>query len=272
MSLITVSQGLGSDGTAITRRVTAILKQELYDDSRLKAEALRMGLHADKLKGFDEKAPGFFDRLLGRKPEVYLDLMQAVVYEVARRGEGIIVGHGSQVLLREFDCALHVLISGSMPARIRNLMTRQGLSHDVAAKLIVKNDSEKQGFFQYAYHKDWKDPSLYDLCINPEKIGMEQAAELIAATARSPELKACSLKALDAMETLSQAKKVEAALAENDMDSSLLNVDVPQKGVAHIRGVVSTREEQDQIKAIVASVPGIQEVRLEVSVMSRAFA
>ena len=270
MSLITVSQGIGSEGHRIAHQVAAAIQLPLYDDSKLKEEALAMGLHAEQLKGFDEKAPGFFDSILNRKPEIYLDLMQSVIFEVARRGEGVIVGHGSQVLLHDFDCALHVLIQSTMENRIRSLMDVQGLSREAAARLIHKSDNEKEGFFQFAFHRDWNDPSLYDLCITTAKIGIEQASHLIVSTARAPETKACSLNAVLAMERLSQKKQIEAALIERDIPLALLHVEVPEKGVAHLSGAVATEEDRRRIEAITRAVSGISQVRMDVSV-ARAY-
>lgn len=36
--------------------------------------------------------------------------MEEVIYEGAEKGQGIILGHSSQLLLRDFRCALHVRI------------------------------------------------------------------------------------------------------------------------------------------------------------------
>jgi hypothetical protein len=79
MSLITITHAIGSDGLAIAQNVAAGLNLELFDDSRLREEAMRMGLRSEELKGFEEKAPDWFDRLWGSKPEIYLNLMESVI-------------------------------------------------------------------------------------------------------------------------------------------------------------------------------------------------
>jgi cytidylate kinase len=62
MSLITVTTSIGCGATAVSRKVADDLKIDLYDDERLQQEALNMGYSSQDLKGFDEKAPGLFDR------------------------------------------------------------------------------------------------------------------------------------------------------------------------------------------------------------------
>jgi cytidylate kinase len=264
MSLITISQGIGCQGNEIARKVSESLQIELYDDSRLKEEARRTGLHSEQLKAFDEKAPGYFDRMLSRRPEIYVDLMVAVVYEVARRGNGVIIGHGSQVLLHDFGCALHVLIYAGVLSRTTRLMRQMKLPMEVAEKLIRKSDSEKKGFFQFAFQKEWNDPALYDICLNPEKVGIEQSARLIIETARNPKITSCSLHALDAMERLSQTKKIEAVLLANGISNTTIRVDVPERGTAHITGAVYNSADQQRLPDLVKRVPGISEVRVDV--------
>ena len=185
MPLITITQSIGSDGLAVARRVAEHLHVGLYDDPKLREEAIRMGLDSGKLDGFQEKAPTWFNRLMGDKPEVYAHLIGSVIYEAARSGDGVIVGHGSQVLLKDFSRAMHVLVTATTESRISNLMG-QNLTREAAEKLIRKSDRQNKEFFRFTFHRHWDDPSLYDLCINPGKIGIERASQTIVETARYP--------------------------------------------------------------------------------------
>lgn len=261
---------MGSGGTVIADHVAEKLNLELYDDQRLQQEALDMGLRADELKGLDEKAPGFFDRLWGTKPELYLDLMESVVYEVARRGEGVILGHGSQLLLRDFGCALHVLIHASHVSRLERVIDVHGVSREVAEKLIEKSDHEREGFLRYAFHMDANDPSLYDLVINTEKMGTDGAEALIMEVARSQKIKECSISALESMERLSLGKKVQAEFLRNQFDLSLLHLEVGDKGVVYIRGLTRSQEKAQKLVDLARSVPGVNDVKSEVMVMPKA--
>lgn len=271
MSLITISQNLGSGGMAIARQVAAELKIDLYDDSRLQAEALKLNIRSDAIKKLDKKAPRLFDRILGINPDVYLDLMQAVVYEASRHGRGVIIGHGSQILLRDFGCALHVRVHASRARRVQNLMKEQNLNQESAEKLIRKSDSERNGFFQFAFQRDLDDPSLYDLIINTEKIGNNVAAKTIIDLAASEEISSCSLTALEAMEKISQTKKVEAVLLENDINLTMLHVEVPQKGTVHINGMTVTQDEKDRILKAIQAMPEITNFESNINVASGVY-
>jgi cytidylate kinase len=225
-----------------------------------------MGIRSEDVKHIDEKAPGFFDRVFSNKHDVYLNFMEAVVYEVAREGEGVIIGHGSQMLLRDFGCALHVRVHASAATRVSRIMRGKGLGLEAAEKLLRKEDHEKSGFFRFAFHLDWNDPSLYDLVINTEKMSEESAARLVIETARSGEISSCSLTAIDAMDRLALEKKIHAALLWNNVNLSLLYIEVPEKGVARISGFSYNEEEKNRIIDIMREVPGISDVRAELAV------
>jgi cytidylate kinase len=257
---------------AIAGLVADELKLELYDDRRLEEEATKLGIQPEDLRELDEKAPGLFSRILSIKPRVYLDLLQAVVYEVARGGQGIILGHGSQVLLRDFGCALHVRIHASESSRIESLMKERGLSREAAGKLIRKTDHERRGFLQFAFHKDWKDPSLYDVVVNRDKLSTGLAAQIIIQAARSQEIKECSLTALESMEKLSLARRIEAAVLENRQihdafRPDILNIEVPEKGTVRITGVAHAEDAKERLVEVVRGVPGVAKVKAEIVVV-----
>jgi cytidylate kinase len=256
MALITVSGGMGCGADKVARFVADKTKMPLYDDQKLQIEAIKLGLRSQELKGFDEKAPGFFDSLRGYNPELYIDLMESVIYEVSRSGNGVILGHGSQLLLRDFGCALHVLVLASEDYRIKQVMANHGLSEKAAEKMIAKSDSERRGFMRFAFKMDLDDMSLYDLVINPEKLGVEVQA-----------VKECSLTALETMERMALLKKVQAALLKEHFGSAQFNVDVPEKGLVHLFGFAVNEEKKKQMIAAVKKVAGVSKVKDEIGIL-----
>jgi cytidylate kinase len=258
---------MGCGGEKIAKIVAEKLNLKLYDDPQIHEEAIKMGIRPEELKNIDEKAPGFFDSLWRHNPQMFIDLLESVVYGVARKGEGVIIGHGSQILLRDFGCAMHVLIYASEPFRVQQVMSQRGLSKEAAGKLTHKNDHERKGFMKYAFHMDWTDISLYDLVINPGKIGFEGAAQLIVEAAASPEVKECSITALDTMDRLSLAKKIEAELMRNDFNLTNFSIEVEEKGHAHITGFASSKEEKLRLVEAVKKVSGVTEVETSIGTM-----
>ena len=69
--LITISRGIGCGGMIIARLVAEGLNLELFDDHKLEKELIEMGIRPKDIEDMDEKAPGLFDRILNKKPEVF---------------------------------------------------------------------------------------------------------------------------------------------------------------------------------------------------------
>jgi cytidylate kinase len=263
MPLITVTTSIGCGAMSVSQKVADDLKIELYDDQRLQQVALTMGYSSEDLKGFDEKAPGLFDRLLRRRPEIYNELMAAVIYEVAHRDEGIIIGHGATYFLKDFSCALHLRMHTSQQYRIRRLIDQLKISPDTALKMIENRDNELKAFLDFLFQIDWNDFSLYDLVINVDKLGIDTAAEMIVNLAQAETIRECSLAALESMEKLSLLKKVEAAVMKDNINPQELQIDVPEPGVVKLTGLINPMRTVAGVTEVIESVAGVEKVICE---------
>ena len=261
MALITITTGIGCCGPAIARRVAEGLGIPLYDDEKLREESIVLGFSSKDLKSLDEKAPGFFSRVLEFKPTSYLELLEAVVYEISHRGEGVIIGHGAQFLLRDFGCALHTRIYSSEENRLEDLISSYNISRAAAVKTIRGDDSSKRGFMHYAFDMDWDDPALYDLIINKDKLGIEATADLVISVARSEIIDACSLQALETMQRFGLKKLVDTTIKKTSLGAKNMYIEVPERGVVVLTGLINPLESKDVLLAAVKAVPGVTEVR-----------
>lgn len=268
MALITVTANFGSGGEKIARRVSKELGLDFYNDPKLQEKALAMGISHKDLEGFDEKAPRLFDRLFTTKPALYLDLLGSVVYDVASKGNGVIVGHGSQIFLKDFNCAFHIMIHASEETRSRRLTRENKISEEAAADLVRRMDKRLEDFSRYAFKRDWNDPSGYDLMINLDKIGEDWAVKLITELAGSDEIKTCSLKALEEMEASSLQRKVEAVMIKNDLTTPFTNitVHVHERGKVHLTGWTYGEDERSHALKLARDVPGVSQVTSDIIV------
>jgi len=270
MSLITITHNYGSNGMDVARKVAQELDWKLFDDRELQESIRQRGIAPEEIKQLDGRAPGYWDAFFKSRPQVFVNVLESVIYDVARKGDGVIIGHGSQVLLRHFDCAFHVRLFSSESQRADDLAAQHGLSREAALKLIRKHDREQAGFFKYAFQLDLDDAGLYDLIINTQKFDVGTAAGLVISAARSEDIRACSLNVLESMERLSLEKKIHAALVENRIDPASIVVEVLEKGVARIAGFSSSDEDKKRIESVVGRVPGVSKVVSGVGVLRGA--
>jgi hypothetical protein len=68
------------------------------------------------------------------------------------------------------------------------------------------------------------------------------------------------------MERMALRKRIKVTLLKSNLKRSILQMDVPEKGVTHIRGWTSTQGTYDRVIDILNSVPGVIRVQADIVV------
>jgi len=267
MHFITISQMLGTDGEKIARKVASDLRYAFYGEQELFKAAEELDVLAD-VKELDEKAPSFLERLFSEKPKVHLDRLQSVIYDVAKKGDAVFSGRGSQLLLNSFSCAFHVLVVGSHEKRLERVMKEIGLGREAAEKMISRSDQEKRDFIQFAFSEDWLNFHLYDLILNTDKLSLGSAAKAIIDSVQSEEIKDCARDSVNTFGKLSLQRRIESAFLEAGAPSSHLFFEVEDAENVRLYGFTSSKEEKGQIESMVKRVRGVREIRNEINVLT----
>jgi cytidylate kinase len=259
MYFITISEMLGTRGEQIARETAKSLNYTRYGEEELLKAADEMGFLGDVQK-LDEKGPTLLERLFSEKPKVYLDRLQSVIFEVAKKGDAVFFGKGSQLLLNSFGCALHVLVTGSMEKRIERIMQEKGVGKEIAEKMVERSDHDKKGFFRFAFNEDWLNPHLYDLILNTDKLSVESAVRMIVDAAKSDEIKACGIDSVRSLGKLSLHRKVESALLERGAMHQHLFFTVEDEDSVRLYGLVYTPDEKEAVGKIVKGIKDVKKV------------
>jgi cytidylate kinase len=259
MYFVTVSEMLGSGGENVARQVAEKLNYPFYAKEELFKVADEMGYLSD-LSHLELKSPHLLEKYFSDKPKIYLDRFQSVIYEVAKRGNALFFGKGSQLLLHQFDCALHVLVTGSMEKRVARLMRGTKIKKALAEKIIQTSDHDKAGFVKYAFDEDWLNPRIYDIIINTDKLNIESAVGLVCSAAQSEEIKSCSAGTVATLGRLSLERKIESALLEAGVLSLRVFYDVEDLQTIRFYGVVQTEEEKEAVINAARSIKDIKDI------------
>ena len=115
----------------------------------------------------------------------YLKFLQAAVDRLYERGNIIIVGRGSQAILRDRPNTLHVRTVAPLEARIRVVMERREVSSKEARDMIRKSDKRRAAYLRDNYDIDWDDITLYHFMINTGHTSQAAAARLIEQAVRN---------------------------------------------------------------------------------------
>jgi len=116
---------------------------------------------------------------------LYLDTMTSLIRELAARGDIVILGRGSQMILSDMPGALHALCVAPQKLRAHRLAEREEMGIDEALRRTQASDGARCGFYKKFWRVGLEDPKLYDLSIDTARLSFDIATDLIAAAARS---------------------------------------------------------------------------------------
>ncbi len=273
MKWITVSRRKGTQGSTIAQRVASELGYRRYDTDAINRMALELGV-LESVRAIDEQTPSRFQRIFSQRPTVYLARLASVLYELAKQGEGVFLGRGSHLLLRDFPCALHVWITASLETRIRTLLAR-GWTREAAARALKQSDDERSAVVKFAFGVDWADPARYDLVLNMDKLSVDLAVSTVLHVVRSPDISDASADALRTLGMLALARRAEAALLEAPVGqgfsaagfSASLTVTVVAPGTVRVSGDVETAEKKTAAETLLQAVKGVDAVENAIRVL-----
>jgi cytidylate kinase len=210
MAIITLSRQSGSWGDEIAARVCDLLNYRYFDKQLMLETAAEVGLGEAEVVDFSEdsyEVQDFISRLFRSGPRTVkhvivreeehglidpltdttlnetqcASLVRYAVLMAYQTGNTVIVGRAGQAILRDKPGVLHVRIVAPMDLRIQRLRA-QGMSgiSDIKAK-IGQQDRAAAEYLDRFFGIKWDDPANYHLLINTGMMGVEEAAQVIAA-------------------------------------------------------------------------------------------
>jgi CMP/dCMP kinase len=227
MAVITISRQFGCGGDEIADRVCEILGYHHFDRREIARAAVEAGFSEREIAGDSEsseqnyKYKKFVDHLLRRarpsftaKPhhseeisvreivseEQLLDdasslgIIQKAIKAAYHANNFLIVGRGSQMVLKDYPGVLSIRLEASLEMRIER--ARQYLKEErqsfypplenrrTAQELIAERDAASAAYVRHFYGVDWADPSLYHIVMNTSKFTIEKAAGMIVQMVR----------------------------------------------------------------------------------------
>lgn len=198
-NVITVSREYGSGGGIVAEMLSNRLDWKLVDRSLVTEVAQRAQIDPEVAARFDERVDPWFHRLVkslwrggyeGVASSVDTDVIDSeamtrigaeIVREAASMGHCVIVGRGSQCLLRNRKDTFHVSVFGPYKGKVQRLRELLPPGSDVE-RAIEEMDHWRATYIKRNFDKDWKDRRLYHLVIS-SGLGLETVADTILCAA-----------------------------------------------------------------------------------------
>lgn len=187
---IAISREAGVDATDLAKNIATKCGWKLLDRELLDYLAEQEHLSRLALEFVDERTVSWFHEMFGKWLEEqlvsqaeYVSRLGRLVLLAAQHESSIFVGRGVQFMLPR-KRGLVVRFIAPLKHRVENFRKSKGCDEHEAKRLIAEIDTNRQQFVQRYFHHDVTDPHLYDLVINLAHVPREEAAELVATTAK----------------------------------------------------------------------------------------
>lgn len=264
MSVIAISQELGSGGDRIGQAAAKRLEYEYADREIILAAANRYGVPESDLARLDEARPTLWERVRGGNRE-YLAAVTAILWEFAARDKVVIIGRGSPIILRGPSHVLRLRIVAPVGVRADRLVTGGAASRENALGTVRASDRERAARMRFLFDADWAASTIYDLTLNTEHWDETSATELIVWASQQPHFSSTP-QSLQRAADEALAARVRAALLFNARTRSLGIGVLASRGVVTISGAVQGLEAKRDAEAVAAAVDGVSRVSNEILV------
>jgi hypothetical protein len=193
---LTISRRIGSLGDAIAQEIAANMGWRICDREIVDYIAQNNHVRQSLVNELDEKARSMVYDMVQRmlqlpggdsfgSEEYHEALIKSLTY-LAARGQSIIVGRGSNFVLRDVYDGLHVRITAPYEVRARRLSKRWNVSIAEAQRRLKELDAERREFVREHFRADIDDPNAYDLIFDTNRLTVHQVASAILTVIRTP--------------------------------------------------------------------------------------
>ena len=260
MAVITISRGSFSGGRMLGERLAAKLGYRCVDRDAMVERAAASGVSAQELLDALLTAPNLLERLRHTRYK-YLALLQAALAEEVQSGNVVYHGNAGHLLLQGGGPVLCARVIAPREFRIAMAMGALRRSRDEAIAYVERVDEERRQWTRYLYGVEWEDISIYDVIINLEQLGIEQACEILAGMGKRRCFEATT-ECQEQMENLVLASRVKARLALVEATAHLEFEVAAAGGRVTIQANLSSPQEIVDARRIAESTPGVRSVDL----------
>ncbi|MBW2575782.1 MAG: cytidylate kinase-like family protein [Deltaproteobacteria bacterium] len=196
MAVITISKEFGTKSEKVASQAGQRLGYEYIGDhliaeiakelhvSESEAEMFRKTSQSRILRFVDRYTCSLVQKVVDREhgcldDKNYYETTKKLVQNVYEAGNAIILGWGSQCILRGKPNTLHVRLIKDEEKKIKEVMQNRNLEHKAAKALIERDESDLRVYIEHYFNEDWNAAHLYDLIIDMGKTSVEKAVDLI---------------------------------------------------------------------------------------------
>lgn len=266
MAVIAISRQVAALGDEVADALAHELGYTFIGRKDVEKRIVELGFPAEKLEKYDERKPGFFASL-AKDRDGYLNYMRTAILEAANRGNCVLIGRGTFVVLENVPNLIAIRFVSDDAVRIRRLMDEFNWTEKQALQRINESDENRRGFHQNFFNIENENPAHYQITLNTSRISLENTVALIngfVKNAVTDEKEAAGSKLI--------ADMYKAQLLVNELFfTHKLNINflhaAVQDGVLVLQGVTDSAATVEKALSIATSFVTDKPVRSDISIV-----
>jgi cytidylate kinase len=198
MAVITISRQYGAGAMALGHRLAGKYGYTLASREIVQSIADKAKVSTDFVLSVEKEAGTRLSRFMTRiissrgmaskilrddsgyiDEKLYLDYLVLTVVQIADEGNAVIMGRGSQYILRTHPDAYHILLVDDLENRIRRVEKREKISFEQAARIVNHEDKRRLSLYHRLGKQDYDRPGLYHLVLNMSRLSLDKAFNLV---------------------------------------------------------------------------------------------
>jgi cytidylate kinase len=165
-----IVQGIADKAKVSTDFVLSVEKEAGTKLSRFMTRIISSRGIVNKLLREDS---GYIDEKL------YLDYLVLTVVQIADEGNAVIMGRGSQYILKTHPDAYHILLIDDLENRIKRVEKREKSSREQAARIVSHEDKRRLSLYHRLGKQDYDSPALYHMVLNMSRLSLQKAFDMV---------------------------------------------------------------------------------------------
>ena len=197
MAVLTISRQFGAGGITLGKMVSEKLSYTFYDEEIIQLVAEKAKVSRHWVESMEKEAGGKFQRLISGlvsrslidrilddqrgyiDEDIYVDMLHVVLQRIADEGDAVLIGRGSQYILKDNTNAFHVLLVADKEHRIKFIEKHYNLLTHQAVRVVNTEDKRRTNLYRKFGKEDYDQPAHYHMVLNMNMIDLDTAAKLM---------------------------------------------------------------------------------------------
>ena len=204
MAVLTISRQFGAGGITLGEMVSKQLGYQFFDNEIIQRVAKQAKVSTDWVASVEKEAGGKIQRLLSSMvsmrlvdrildiergyidEEIYVDILHDIIEKIADEGNAVILGRGSQYILKDKPDVYHILLVADKDHRTTFIERKYRMTSKQALQTVTNEDKRRLNLYRKFSKMDYDSAAHYHMILNMQRISLDSATRLICRLVPSP--------------------------------------------------------------------------------------